>query len=422
MHPPMSRSLALAFCAALGLGELLARTGVAVPELATLDTQIPSLMARDGIPGAAVALVKDGRLVFARGYGVANTQSGELVQPDSLFRVGSISKTITAVTLLHLWEQGQINLDAKAYAEILADLQPPPGSREDSRLKDVTVRQLLHHTGGHGRDTGTDPLYTELAMKAADAFHVPKPPGYETIVRYARALPLDFDPGTRYSYSNFGFTVLARVVEHAAGQPYESYVRQNILLPMGITRMALGQTLPENRLPGEVTYYDPRGPWRISIFPEIRHLMPAPYAQFQVEAGDGSGRWVASAIDLARFVSRVSGLRAPAFLQPETFALLLERPNPFVSQDNSGNSWYGMGAAVGVLNGGLYWGHDGSYPGSYAGYLALPNGFVYAFGMNTAPSTNSTTVADFENILIAIGNHQQNWPAQDLFPQYYPEP
>lgn len=415
----MSRFLTLAFCAALGLGELLAQTGVAVPELASLDTQIPSIMASADIPGCAVALVKDGRLVFARGYGVANTQTGELVQPDSLFRVGSISKTITAVAALHLFEQGHLNLDAKAYSEILADLQPPPGTREDPRLGEVTVRQLLHHTGGHGRDTGTDPLNTGFAMKAADALHVPKPPGYETTIRYARALPLDFDAGTKYSYSNFGFTVLARVIERAAAQAYESYVRQNVLAPLGITRMAIGQTLPEDRLPGEVTYYDFRGPWLVSIFPNVRHLMPAPYAQFQVDAGDGSGRWVASPIDLARFLSRVSGLRAPAFLQPDTFALLLERPVPFVSQDETGNSWYAMGTGAGICGKGTCWGHDGSYAGSYAGYLVMPNGFIYAYAVNASPDTG---IAEIENALIAIGQTQQNWPAHDLFPQYFPEP
>jgi len=417
----MFRFFALPVCAAIGLGTLSAQTGVAVPELAVLDTQIPGIMARGGIHGAAVAIVKDGRLVFARGYGLANTATGEPVQPDSLFRVGSISKTITAVAALHQFEQGQLNLDAKAYAEILADLQPPPGRTEDPRLHNVTVRQLLHHTGGHGRDTGTDPLNTELAMKAADALHVPKPPGYETVIRYALALPLDFDPGARYSYSNFGFTVLARVVERSAAQPYEPYVRENVLAPMGIARMALGQTLPENRMPGEVVYYDsPRAPLQISIFPNVRHLMPAPYAQFQLEAGDGSGRWVASPIDLVRFLSLVSGQRPPAFLQPETLALLLERPDPFVSADPTGQSWYGMGAGVGVYGQGFDWGHDGSYPGSWASYLVLPTGYIYAFALNTTP--DPSIVTELENFLYTTVTTQQNWPDHDLFPQYYPEP
>jgi len=109
-----------------------------------------------------------------------------------------------------------------------------------------------------------------------------------------------------------------------------------------------------------VAYYDPRGPWQMSMYPGVRRLLPAPYAQFELDAGGGAGRWVASPIDLAWLLSRVSGLRAPAFLQPETFALLLERPNPFVPEDEAGLWWYAMGISVTSVPQGLVWMHDGS--------------------------------------------------------------
>jgi CubicO group peptidase (beta-lactamase class C family) len=181
-------------------------------------------------------------------------------------------------------------------------------------------------------------------------------------------LPLDFDPGVKFSYSNYGFTVLARVIEKAAGRPYEEVVKQQVLGPIGIRRMAIGQTLQEARFPGEVRYYDaPHAPLVFSWFPGIRRLLPLPYANFELEAGDGSGRWIASAVDLARFVARVEGTRAPALFQPASLQLLFERPDPFVSQDPTGASWYGLGTGVIPNSPATAWTHGGFYPGAIPG-------------------------------------------------------
>ena len=291
-------------CTAAAARALAPQTGAAVPELSSLDRDIPALMEAGHVPGGAVAIVKDGRLIFAHGYGLADTARGEAFQPDSLCRTGSVSKTVTAVTILRLVESGKLRLDDRAFSGILVQL-PPPGTSADPRLKEISIRQLPHHTGGHGRDTGVDPLNIGLAKSTAEVFHTAMPPGYEAMVRYALGLPLDFDPGTKYSYSNYGFTALARVVERVTGQKYEDAVRRQVLAPMGIRRMAVGQTLLEDRLPGEVRYYDvPCAPLVLSLVANVRHLVP-PYANFELEAGDGSGRWIGSAVDLARFVARV---------------------------------------------------------------------------------------------------------------------
>jgi CubicO group peptidase (beta-lactamase class C family) len=417
----MRRTLTILTYAALGIGAMLAQTGIAVPELASVDRDIPPLMAAAHVPGGAVAIVKDGRLVFARGYGLADVAKGEAFQPDALCRVGSVSKTITAATILRLVESGRLKLDDKVFADILTQFQPPPGKTPDPRLWTITVRQLLHHTGGHGRDTGADPQNAGTAATAAEVLHQPKPASYETLLRYAMGLPLDFDPGTRYSYSNYGFMVLARVVERVAGRNYEDVLRQEVLAPMGIRGMALGYTRPEDRLPGEVRYYDvPRAPLALSMYPDVRRLVPRPYAQFQLEASDGSGRWIASAIDLARFVARVEGTRDPAFFSPEMLKLLFERPNPFVSQDPEGRSWYAMGTGVFPSGAGLGWSHTGGYPGNTAGYLSFGDGYLFAFVFNATPD-NDTFINAVYDVLVRLGQTQTNWPSHDLFPQFYSE-
>ena len=397
---------------------LSAQTGVAVAEFSNLDRAIPDLMASAHVPGGAVAIVKDGRLVFARGYGLADVARGDLFQPDSLCRIGSLSKTVTAVTILKLVESGRLNLDDKVFADVLTQLAPPPGSHVDPRLNDITVRNLLHHTGGHGRDTGIDPLNIGLAQAAASTLHTGMPPGYDAMVRIGMSLPLDFDPGTRNSYSNYGFTVLARVVERAAAQKYEDVVRREVLGPLGLGRMAVGQTLIENRLPGEVHYYDaPHVPLALSLLTDARHLVPVPYANFELEAGDGSGRWIASAVDLARFVARVEGSRSPAFFAPEVLKLFFERPDLFVSEDAQGRWWYAMGTVAVPNAGAMAWTHTGFYPGATAGYYSFGNGFLFAFVFNATPGNDTFTTAVYD-LLGSLAQTQQAWPTHDLFALY----
>ena len=107
------------------------------------DRLVPELMHRYNLPGGALAIVKDGRLVFARGYGLADIQNQEPVQPDSLFRIASLSKQVTAVAALKLVEDGKLDLDENAF-EILSDFKGPEGASRDSRIDQITVRHLLH--------------------------------------------------------------------------------------------------------------------------------------------------------------------------------------------------------------------------------------------------------------------------------------
>ena len=126
--------------------------GDPVPGMEVFDNHIPVLMEEFHITGDAIAVVKDGRLVLARGYGLADVERGEPVQPDSLFRIAGVSKPITAVAVLKLVEEGRPDLEASAF-RILDQFQVPEGSTTDPRIFDVTVRQLLQHSGGWTRCT-----------------------------------------------------------------------------------------------------------------------------------------------------------------------------------------------------------------------------------------------------------------------------
>ena len=205
------------------------------------DREMEAFMQARNIPGGALAVVKDRRLVYARGYGWADREKMIPVQPASLFRIASVSKPITAVAVLKLIEEGRLSLDTRALP--LLGLTPLIASFRDPepRLRQITIRHLLQHTGGWDRDKSFDPMFRPEQI--AQAAHSPSPATAEQIIRYMLSMPLAFDPGTRHAYSNFGYCVLGRVIEKVTGGPYEKFVREKILAPAGITDMRIGATL-----------------------------------------------------------------------------------------------------------------------------------------------------------------------------------
>lgn len=248
---------------------------------------IGPLMTKWNLPGGAVALVKDEKLVMAEGYGYADVAGGVAALPDSLFRIASLSKPVTAAAVLKLVEEGRLGLEDKAFA-ILSDLQPPAGATVDPRLADITVRDLLQHSGGWDRDASFDPMFRSREIAAA--MGVPTPPDAATIIRYMRGQPLDFTPGTKYVYSNFGYAVLGRIIERTTGKSYGSVLTDDVLAAMGITRMRLGRSLKEDQAPGEAVYYDYAGAAQaFSVFTPGLELFRVPMGAFV------SKRWTPTA-------------------------------------------------------------------------------------------------------------------------------
>lgn len=383
--------------------------GPRVPGMASYDRMVPELMRVWGIPGGAVAVVKDGRLVYARGFGLADQEAGEAVQPTSRFRVASISKPITAAAVLRLFEDGLLDLDESAFA-LLSDLDPPAGATVDPRLADITIRHLLHHAGGWDRDQTFDPMFRSDI--AAAAVGVSPPADAETVIRYMLGQPLQFDPGGRYAYSNLGYAVLGRVVERVADVPYEDYVREAVLAPLGAEGMALGGSHLSDRLPREVRYYDPAT--ATSVFPGEGQV-PLAYGGFHFEAMDAHGGWVASAVDLLRFVTGVDGRAEPGdLLAPATIALMTAPPPPPLW---SGSAFhYGMGWLVRPTGGDANWWHDGSLPGTTALVVRAHDGTAWAALFNRRASGPSGSFAGALDAMLWNAHAAVTaWPDHDLF-------
>ena len=246
------------------------QTGQAVPGMESYDRIIARIMRDFDIPGASgasVAVVRHGRLVYARGFGLADREAGAPVQPDSLFRIASVSKPITAVAVLKLVEDGLLDLDARVFPDLLADVGP--GRVADARMNRITVRDLLRHRGGFDRDISGDPQF--LQWDISRELRKPTPVDCVDVIAYMKSRRLDFAPGERFAYSNFGYCLLGRVIERASGSSYEAYVRNRVLIPAGAIHPRVADPFLLGRLPNEVTYYDHPG----ASAPDMRLATPA---------------------------------------------------------------------------------------------------------------------------------------------------
>jgi N-acyl-D-amino-acid deacylase len=400
-------------------GAEIAISGRAVPELAAFDEAMTGLVAQWGVPGGQLAVSKDGRLVYDRAYGLADVDAGEPFRPASLCRIASNSKPITTVAILALVDDGRLALDDRAF-RLLDALPPPADAPIDPRLDEITIEHLLVHGGGWDSSSSYDPQEQPWTWREAGVLGVAAPPSAEEIVRAMMGEPLDFDPGSRSVYSNFGFNVLGRVIEQVSGWPYEAFVRERVLAPAGVTRMRIGGTRLAERAPDEVRYYGPPGQAPFpSVFPGEGYG-PLAYGGFYLPSLDAHGGWIASAADMLRFATAIDGQRGPALLRPATVEAMLRTPRPVADAGayGTGNAEaaMGLGWIVVPAGDGLDWSHSGALIGSNIAWLARTHdGLGIAVAFNSQPTD---ALGFFTAVISAI---QQTagavtvWPDHDLF-------
>jgi N-acyl-D-amino-acid deacylase len=370
------------------------------------------------VKGGALAVVKDGHLVFARGYGWADVEGQQPVRPDSLFRWASISKTLTATAVMCLAESGKLDLDTPIFG-ILNQYSAYNGKIGDNRLAGITVRQVLHHTGGWDRMVSGDPVTGDRTIDAANAAHTSFPPSRDTVIRYMLAQRLDFEPGSRFAYSNFGYMLLGRVIEKVSGQAYETFVRDAVLIPTGLARIQQGGSTLAARLPGEVKYYDyPGAPLVSSYLSPAREMEPAPYGFQNFDLNDADGAWVGSVTDLLKFTAMLDGARPRAPLSHAGFASMIAQTPRSTWVDSVG--WYGFGLFAVPQLGGITWSHGGSLSGTRSGFWRFANGICYGFLFNGDSKDQSSLTAYVAQSVWDSLAAVTDWPDQDLFPQFYP--
>jgi len=378
------------------------------------DQSVRDLMKKYAIPGGAVAVVRDGKLIYARGFGYADVENKTPVQPDALFRIASISKSLTAAAVMKLVEEGKLTLDDRV-APFIAHLTPAPGATVDPRWEQITIRNLFNHTGGWDRakpNGGFDPM--DRPVIAAAAVGAPAPASAETIIRYMKGMPFDFNPGEKFAYSNFGYAILGRVIERVSDMPYEAYVRARVLQPVGAKRTRLGKTHMGDALAGEVKYYLPgmglNGSPVPSVFPG-EGAVPANYGGYYLEAKDAEGGWVSSTIDLLRFVNGVDGRASPPdILSPQ---LVAQMTGSGVTVCPDGSCYYAAGWFVRPTQGDATWWHGGDLPGtkSFLVRSSTHVSWVALFNAGTPANLASELDAALWDALARV----TSFPTHDLF-------
>lgn len=184
-------------------------------DLAAVDAYVAGQVKAKGFVGLSVAVMRDGKVVFAKGYGVRSLAEKHPVDADTSFAVGSITKQFTCACVLLLAERGKLSIDdpvAKFYPHL-------------TRAKEITVRDLMNHTSGY-------PDYYPLDFLDRRML---KPIGFDAMLKDYAGGKLDFEPGSRFSYSNTGYIVLGGIVEKASGESFDSFLTTNLLKPVGLT-------------------------------------------------------------------------------------------------------------------------------------------------------------------------------------------
>ena len=238
-------------------------TGTEVSALKTLDQAVQAYMQQNNIPGAGVAVSRNGKLIFARGYSWSEPHE-ETTSPTSLFRIASCSKPLTRIGIQRLVEstgltygetiQSILKLKLPNGGSIPQDPEPANRETDGHYFPNVKVEHLMNHSGGWDRGVLDEPTFFK-DDETAQAFGKSLPVNTEEIARWGAGQRMQFWPGHRSAYSNFGFLLLGLIIERKTGKAYGAWMQQNIFAPLGIKRARLALPLEHSRAPGEVAYF-----------------------------------------------------------------------------------------------------------------------------------------------------------------------
>lgn len=277
---------------------------------------------RPGKAGASVLVKRGGHVLFRKGYGLASLELGVPVKSGDVFRIGSVTKSFGAVVILQLVDEGKLALDAP----LSTYLKDTPKTWEK-----VTLAQLLSHTSGiPSYNAGPQGGYAALRAKRRSL---------DEVIAAFRDLPLEFEPGTAFTYSNSGYLLLEKVIETVTGQGFFANLATRITGPLGMKHTGGGD--PDVHVPGLVTGYTNGG----------LPTYPAP-----LDISFMAGGMVSTTEDLARFTEALHGGR---LLRPDTY----RRMTTQVSTADGSGVGYGLGLWIRSSQGHTLVGHGGDVVG-----------------------------------------------------------
>lgn len=308
--------------------------------MAPLASRIDDAIARyykPNEPGATVLVVKDGKPVYRKAFGMADVGKGTPLTPDMQLRLGSVTKQFTSTAILMLADEGKLRLDD----DITRFLPDYP-----TRGKRITVEHLLNHTSG----------IVSYTSKPAFVEHMTEDMPVAALIDTFKNDPLEFEPGAKFKYNNSGYLLLGAIIEKVSGQPYARFVEQRIFIPIG-----MNDTAYEGQERGKAIKAAGHTVGEKGFEPSIKISVTQPYA---------AGALVSTLDDLARWDQAVS---SGALLKPATWA----RATAKTTLGDGARIDYGYGWEMGAVRGVPFIGHGGAINGFGTYVMRLPEQKLY---------------------------------------------
>lgn len=340
-------------------------TVVTQVDIPVIDGKIEAFLATYKIPGASLAISKNGKLVYKKAYGKADVEAGVDMTTNHRMRVASVSKTFTGVAIMRLVQAGKLNLNDKVFGPD-GILGTTYGSKAyNDRVKGVTVKHLLQMTtGGWVLANDRDAIDSNPAMNNTAFFNW-----------MMDNAVLKYNPGSQYWYINTNYFIAARIVEKVSGKSFYQFMKDDFLTPLGINSAVYGKSAMTNLHPDETKYYGQGG------------LKGYEY-NLNIERRDGDGGLVINASDLLKFVLAIDGNPSrPDILDATTFQKFIEGSGPAPLNPNFGN---------GILKWNTRYLFYGALPGTRSSFMTENNGMAVALIFNgNADYTNNAVYNPF---------------------------
>ena len=356
-------------------------------DIVSVDSKISTFMTTYNIPGASLAVSKNGKLVYIKGYGNADIGTGEKVTPAHRFRLASVSKTFTGVAIMKLVQEGKLNLDGKVFGTgsvLGTDYGTAP---YNANLSSITVRHLLQNVSGSwGSATGGDVIDQNPSYSYKQLF--------DWIIN---TRPNPKVPGTVYDYSNVNFVIAGRIIEKVSGKSYINYIKEDVMAPIGGTRTDMSGKTEAERKVNEVRYYgqgnDANFVYNIA-FPRR----------------DADGGLMTTASDLLRFVNAFDGFTT----RPDIL-----NAGSITSLTTPSAAYSGYACGIGIWSAENVWFNYGSLPGTRTGFMRHNNGMCVALLLNSRVDPvigeNPFVYAMQDVLLDLVKNTSYTWQDIDQF-------
>lgn len=372
-----------------------------LPETKRMEQYITRWLARYNIRGASLAIMRDNKLIYCKGFGWADKEYGDVAEVGSLFRMASASKLITAIGIMKLRDEGSLSLDDKVFGQdgILSQFT----EFRDKRASQITVQHLLEHTSGFSRIKG-DPMFRTTDIMKWE--NMTSTPTADELIAYQLRMRLRCAPGGASQYSNIGYLVLSRIIEQVSGLSYEEYIKEHVLREAGCYDMHIAANYYDERKPREVKYYGHDPGEVIESFDGSGAMRPREYGGNNITGLQGAGAWIASSAELMRLVASIDGEDGiKDILSPESITIL-----------NGREGHHGFGWAY-HYNKGYRLVRTGTMSGTCAYIEWRRNDFSFVFLTNTSHYRGSTfTKNNISQMVRTAMLRVKEWPeGRDLF-------